>query len=98
MEYKCKALNSTVLEKEELWKMYLNPETKLSMRVQQYSMQGFNNVNSLEDLLPFYYKWFENLTSVFKDRAYDFSQSFFLNLFPVYFDIDYIVNELKQID
>jgi len=82
MEYKCKALYSTPQEKEELWNMYLNPETKLSMRIQQYSMTGFNNINCLDEIKPYYEKWFENLIKVFKERAIDFSDSFFSCMFP----------------
>lgn len=59
MEAKCRALSVKPDDREKLWNSYFGPNKAMSLRHLQYSWSGFNNDENVDEVSPYWNKWFE---------------------------------------
>ena len=64
-------------EREQLWNSFLDTKNTLSVKTISHQMAGFNNYSCIDELKPYYEKYFASLVSVFKERAKDYAMTFY---------------------
>ena len=76
------------IEREKLWKSFINPTPQLSYQTLQAMMEGFNSRHHSINNRPYIKKFFDSILSVYEKNPLTYFKIFYESLFP-YWSEDY---------
>ena len=91
----CEAMRAVGPERAQMWKNFLDPTHKVSIRFFQQETQGYNH--SLQNKEEHAELFFNEIENVFKIHSGEFAANFYNGLFPHGERIDYYLKRVKEI-
>jgi aminopeptidase N len=79
-EQRCGAMRADDAQRSTLYQSFLNPDTKLSVQMAEQAMTGYSLSNRSTDKDADVF--FDNVLSIFQNRANEFAQAFYRAMFP----------------
>jgi len=82
--------------KEQVWKEFTDPKSKLSEKEKEAQMAHFYNFDQKDMLKPYHKMYFSNMLEMYKNNSYKFFKSYFGALLPRENEID--VKDIEKLE